>query len=137
MRLKLEKADDAFQVYKSGGKMTKELYYDIVKFLVPLYDPKTAPSKLNSLKKAKSKLDQFEEDYGSKWDVLMEIKLAEYQRKLSGAEAAALDCHLQQFRDALQLDVDSDSEDDHNVVVESAPPFVTDNNEHDGEEGNV
>ncbi len=33
--LKVDEANDAVQVYKSDDKMTKELYYDIVKFLVP------------------------------------------------------------------------------------------------------
>ncbi len=75
--LMVEKANDAFQVYKSGGKMKKELYYDIMKSLVPLYNPKAASSKLNGLKKEMSKLDWFKEDYMSKQDVLMEIKLIE------------------------------------------------------------
>ncbi len=54
--LKVEKPDGAFNVYKANGKMTKQLYYDIIKFLVPLYNPETEPSILNSLKEAVSKL---------------------------------------------------------------------------------
>ncbi len=64
--VKVEKANDAFQVYKSGGKMKKDLYYGIIKFLVPLYDPKTAPNGIFQ--------------WTLSWqNILMEVKLAEYK----------------------------------------------------------
>ncbi len=84
-----------------------------------------------------SKLDQFEEDYGSKWDVLMEIKLAEFQAMPSGGGANESDTHLEQFHESLQLNIDSDSEENHNLTLEPAPPLPNNNDVDDGEEGEV
>ncbi len=84
-----------------------------------------------------SKLDRFEEDYGSKWDVLMEIKLAEYQKKPSGGAGTDANDHLEQFRDSLQLDIDSDNEENYSAVSKPVSPLANDNDVDDGEAGGV
>ncbi len=123
--MKVKNANDAFQVYKSGDKMIKKLYYDIVKFLVPLYDPKTA---LNSGEKAKMKLDQFEVDYSAICGVLIEVKLSEYNMKQSGSkDFAQLDSHLEQFHKLLHLDSDSKRKENCNALLEPTLPIGNDN----------
>ncbi len=106
LRVKVEKADASFQLFKSGKKMSLEAWRDIVRFLVPLYDKKTAPSKLGSIVKMKDKLDSFEADFGSSWNELMEIQLKQFQSKpLSEPNAQVAESSL---RAQLHLDSDSD-----------------------------
>ncbi len=86
LRVKVEKAEASFQLYKLGQHMLMEAWHDIIKFLLPINDKKTAPSKINSLKKAIDKLNSFEAEYGSKWDDLMEIQLQSMQTKQPPAD---------------------------------------------------
>ncbi len=90
--------------------MPLEAWKDIVRFLVPLYDKKTAPSKLSSIAKIKEKLESFKADFGSTWNELMEIQLKQFQSKPSlkpngeGTKSS--------FRAQLHLDSDSDGDAD-------------------------
>ncbi len=60
IREKVENALASFELFKSGSNMPAEVWQDIIKFLVPLYDHKSAPSKFNLVKKAKDKLASFD-----------------------------------------------------------------------------
>ncbi len=82
MRDRMEKADTSFELFKSGSNMPAEAWWEIFKFLVPLHDNKSAPSKYNSVKKAKKKLALFEEEYGSPWEALMEVQLRKFQANI-------------------------------------------------------
>ncbi len=73
IRVKAEKASASFELFKSGSNIPAKAWQDIIKFLLPLYEHKSAPSKFNSLKKAKDKLVSFEREYSSSWDALMEV----------------------------------------------------------------
>ncbi len=68
-------------LFKTGSNMPAEAWRDIIKFLVPLYNNKSTPSKFNSSKKAKDKLATFDKEYGSSWDALMEVQLKNFQAK--------------------------------------------------------
>ncbi len=81
MRDRVEKADASFQLIKSGSNMPAEAWRDIIKFLIPIYDTKSAPSKYNSVKKAKEKLALLGEEYGLPWQTLMEVQLKKAQSK--------------------------------------------------------
>ncbi len=63
--------------------MSLEAWQDIVRFLVPLYDKKTTPSKLASIVKMKEKLESLKADFGSSWNELMEIQIKQFQSKPS------------------------------------------------------
>jgi len=45
LRVKVEKAESSFQLYKSGQHMQMEAWRDIIKFLLPIYDKKQLPLK--------------------------------------------------------------------------------------------
>ncbi len=47
--VKFEEADASFKLFKSGAKMLHEAWFDIVNFLVTLYNNFFKPSKLNSV----------------------------------------------------------------------------------------
>ncbi len=49
IQVKFEKADASFKLFKSGAKMLHEAWFDIVNFLVTLYNNFFKPSKLNSV----------------------------------------------------------------------------------------
>ncbi len=109
LRVKVEKAEAAFKLYKAGKNMSKDNWYDIIKFLLPLFDSNAAPSKFNSMKKATTKLNEFESLYRSKWDVLMELKLQELQTKPLCSEVNDT-AQLLTLRDGLHLDSDTDDD---------------------------
>ncbi len=92
LRVKVEKADASFQLYKSGAKMPLEAWKDIVLFLVPLYDKDTAQSKLGTIKKATEKLNPFQGNYGSAWEELMEVQLRKFQSKQPAKPNADNNC---------------------------------------------
>ncbi len=83
MKLKVEKVDESFCLWKSGAKVPLDAWWDIIWFLLPLYDSNTASSTLNTIKKATEKLQTFETAYGSKWDEFMEMHLQKFQLKQS------------------------------------------------------
>ena len=57
------KAKFAFEIYKGDPKnLKKDDWKDIIKFILPIIDPNTAPSKLQSIKKMKEKLDSCQEE---------------------------------------------------------------------------
>ncbi len=109
LRGRVEKAAASFDLFKSSTKIPKEAWYDIIKFLVTLFEKDTAPSKFNSIKKAIEKLGTFEPLYGSKWDVLMEMKLKEFQSKPS-SQATSENNDLAVL--CAQMHLDSNSDDD-------------------------
>ncbi len=90
--------------------MPLEAWKDIVRFLVSLYDKKTAPYKIGLIAKMMEKLDSFKADFGMSWNELMEIQLKQFQSKPSlkpygeGAKSS--------FRAQLHLDSDSDCDAD-------------------------
>ncbi len=57
--------DASFELFKSEDKMPLKAWQDIVRFLVPLYDKKTVPSKLSLIAKIKEMLGSFKADFGS------------------------------------------------------------------------
>ena len=84
--------------------MSCEAWFDIVQFLVPRYDTKTRPSRLSSVKKVLEKLSNFEEEYGRKWEDLMEIQL----RNLNAKPPALPTCSVNELS---KLDFDSNNVD--------------------------
>ncbi len=66
LRGRVEKAATSFDLFKSSTKIPKEAWYDIIKFLLLLFDKDTASSKFNSIKTTIEKLGTFESLYGSK-----------------------------------------------------------------------
>ncbi len=68
MKLKVEKTDKSFCLFKNGAKMPLEAWQDIIRFLLPLFDTNTAPSMLNTINKVTEKLSTFQTAYGSRWD---------------------------------------------------------------------
>ena len=71
----IEKATKALEVYTAMVNMGKNDWEDIIKFLLPKFEPKEAPSKLNSIVKVKNKLKEFEVKYGKPWHVLLKNEL--------------------------------------------------------------
>ncbi len=63
--VKVKKVVVSFEHFKSGGKMSLEAWWDIVRFLVPLYDKKMDPSKVALIVKMKEKLESFKADFGT------------------------------------------------------------------------
>ena len=77
------KAKAAFDMYKLYQKnLKKEDWKDIVKFILPIIHPNTAPSKLQSVKKIKEKLHSCLEEHGEPWDAKMERELGLAHKKL-------------------------------------------------------
>mmetsp|Transcript_5727 Transcript_5727/g.11705 ORF Transcript_5727/g.11705 Transcript_5727/m.11705 type:complete len:257 (+) Transcript_5727:481-1251(+) len=109
LRVKVEKAESSFQLYKSSQHTQMEAWRDIIKFLMPIYDKKTAPSKINSIKKATDKLNSFEAEYGSKWDDLMEIQLRSVQTKQPPADTDVGN-EVNNLQAQLRLETTSDGE---------------------------
>ena len=71
----IEKATKALEVHTAMVNMGKNDWEDIIKLLLPKFEPKEAPSKLNSIVKFKNKLKEFEVKYGKPWHVLLKNKL--------------------------------------------------------------
>ncbi len=116
MKLKVEKADESLCLFKHGAKMLLDAWQDIIQFSLPLYDTNTAPSKLNTIKKAIEKLQTFETAYGSKWDELIEMQLQKFQSKLSAnTESSNWTQDLQP-----QLHLESDDDSDSIYICEEA-----------------
>ncbi len=69
IREKVENASATFELFKSVSNMPAEAWQDIIKFLVPLYNNKSTPLKLNSVKKAKYKAVSFDKEYDPSWDM--------------------------------------------------------------------
>ena len=75
------KAKVAFEIYKADPKNLKKDYWkDIIKFILPILDHNTAPSKLQSIKKIKEKLDSCQEEHGEHWVAKMERELGLAQK---------------------------------------------------------
>ena len=72
---KIEKETKALEMYTEMVKMGKNDWGDIIKFLLPKFEPKEAPSKLNSIVKVKNKLKELEVKYGKPWYVLFKNEL--------------------------------------------------------------
>ncbi len=51
LKVKVEKAEALFQLYKLGQHMPMESLWDIIKFLLPIYDKKRLPLKSTPSKK--------------------------------------------------------------------------------------
>ncbi len=79
MREEVEQALALFELFNSRSNVPAEAWWDRIKFLVPLYNHKSAPSKFNLIKKAKDKLASFDKEYDSSWDALMEVQLRNFQ----------------------------------------------------------
>ena len=62
--------------------LKKDDWKDIIKFILPIIDPNTAPSKLQSIKKIKEKLDSCQEEHGEHWVAKMERELGLAQKKI-------------------------------------------------------
>ena len=71
----IEKATKALELYTAIVKRGKNNWEDIIKFLLPKFEPKEAPLKLNSIVKVKNKLKEFEVKYGKPWHVLLKNEL--------------------------------------------------------------
>ncbi len=85
----------------------------IIQFLFPLYDRNTAPSKLNTIKKATEKLKTFETANGSQWDDFVEMQLQKFQSKQSANTGSSNPTQDLQPQLHLESDDDSNSIDIH------------------------
>lgn len=122
IREKVEKASASFELFKTSSNMPAEAWRDIIKFLVPLYDNKSAPSKFNSVKKAKDKLATFDKEYGSSWDALMEVQLKNFQAKQNSEQnktrdaTADLEAQLHLEEDSVSCDIGCEGDDDEGCI---------------------
>lgn len=86
--------------------MILEAWQDIMQFLLPVYSSEEVPSKYNTIKMAIEKLNSFEDEFGNKWDDLMEIQLQKLQTQpLVGKNVKNANDTMQE---QLQLDDKSD-----------------------------
>ncbi len=102
----MERANASFELFKSGSNMPAKFLCNIIKFLVPLYDNKSALLKFNSIKNTKDKLASFEVEYGSSWDALMQVQLRKFQVKQQPAQDEAPN-PTTNLQDLLHLEEDS------------------------------
>ncbi len=109
MQAKVERAKASFGLFQSGAKMSMEEWRDIIRFLVLLYDKETAPSKLNTLKKATEKINSFWDEYKGSWVDLMEIQSNKHHAEKLGPNSTTA-IGISNIQSQLQLEIDSDDE---------------------------
>ena len=119
-KAKAEKARQALIVFnsKSGEKAKGDDWKDIIKFILPIYEPGSAPSKFSTIAKAKAKLEEIENKKGKAWTVLVE---EEVNKVLSELES-----EVAQLEDATAVsrgpDIDPDALDgDADSAADEAP----------------
>ena len=119
---KMDAAKLALEVYKGDPlKMKSPDWQQIMKFLLPIFDKDTAPSKVNSKVKVTAKLEEIEKNNGKGWVLLLEEELAKAKTAMSTealVQSGGVDW------DKFHLDKDSDAEDEDEaveVVGEQAP----------------
>ncbi len=85
-REKLNNAIKAMELYKSDpNKLKSTDWQDIMKFLLPIFDKKTAPSKLSSKVKVIAKLEEIEKKNDKAWLLLLEEEVAKAQAGMAQA----------------------------------------------------
>ncbi len=101
----VERARASFDLFKSGAIMLMEVWRYFIRFLVSLCNKETAPSKLNTLKKATEKLNSFQDEYKSSWVDLMGIQLNKHHAKQSASNSTTV-FGISIIQSQLQLEID-------------------------------
>ena len=120
---KIDAAKKAVELYKGEpAKMKSPDWQNIMKFLLPIFDKSTAPSKVNSKVKVTAKLEEIEKKNGKGWVLLLEEELVRAQAAMAtevvGNQGGGVDWS------ELHLDKGSDNEgedEEVEVVAEEAP----------------
>ena len=120
---KIDAAKKAVELYKGEpAKMKSPDWQNIMKFLLPIFDKSTAPSKVNTKVKVTAKLEEIEKKNGKGWVLLLEEELVRAQAAMAtevvGNQGGGVDWS------ELHLDKGSDNEgedEEVEVVAEEAP----------------
>ena len=88
-KTKAKKAHQALIAFnsKSSGKAKGDDWKDIIKFILPICDPTSAPSKFTTIAKAKAKLEEIEKQKGKTWTVLVEEEVEKVLGEVESEEA--------------------------------------------------
>lgn len=81
---KIDAAKKSVDLYKGEpAKMKSPDWQNIMKFLLPIFDKSTAPSKVNSKVKVTAKLEEIEKKNGKGWVLLLEEELVRAQAAMA------------------------------------------------------